>query len=326
MGPPPGFRPERPRRRWFWFGCLPVIVLALGVLAVVVAVASQQRGAQVERSNGTVIPPNTVTTPVPDSSAVTASCAVQQGLVQRDCAIISPPDVEPGERLPVVFLLHGFSDGPVEVRTSGDWANAVVRHRFILVTPTGVAGSWNAGGCCGIAKGTGIDDVSYLGSLIGDIGRRPDVDPDRIFMAGFSNGGMMTYRFLCVGSDLLAGAASVSGSKVIDCAPKTPLPILHVHGTADDTVPYEGGAGPLAALLGSSFPPVPQMIADVVADDGCTGAPAKEAAGQLTTEEWTDCPDGARVRFVTIAGWGHTWPLGGPMNATEELLSFFGIS
>ena len=285
-----------------------------------------QRDATVDRSNGTVLPPNTVTTPVPNSTAVTASCAVQQGFITRDCAIITPPDVAAGTKLPVIFLLHGFGDGPVDVRGSGDWANAVVQHQFMLVTPSGVANSWNAGLCCGIAKGTEIDDVSYLGTLVAEISKRPDVDPDRIFMAGFSNGGMMTYRFLCVGGDRIKAAASVSGTKVIDCKPKRPIPILHIHGTGDETVPYEGGGGPVAALMGVTFPPVPATVDRVAADDGCTGTPTERVDGELTTKEWTGCGDGARVKFITISGWPHQWPLNGPLNATTELLDFFGIT
>jgi polyhydroxybutyrate depolymerase len=326
-GPPPTPVPEPPRkrRRWLWFGCLPVVILVVVIVAVALGVTAYQRNAGVRRSNGTVLPPNTVTTPVPGSDAVTTSCAVQQGLINRDCAIITPPGVPAGTKLPVVFLLHGFGDGPVDVRSTGDWANAVVAHQFMLVTPSGVANSWNAGGCCGIAKGTGIDDTSYLATLVPEIAKRPDADPQRIYMAGFSNGGMMMYRFLCVAGDKLKAAASVEGPRVIDCAPKKPLPILHVAGTADETVPYEGGAGPVAALMGSSFPPTPKMVAEVAADDGCTAPPTKSEAGRLTTEEWDGCAGGSRVRFITIAGWPHEWPLTGPLDATEEVLKFFGI-
>ncbi|MFN8051723.1 MAG: PHB depolymerase family esterase [Acidimicrobiales bacterium] len=323
--PPAPPQPPKARRRWFWWGCLPAVVVVLVVLGVVAALLAYQRDSGVEQSNGTVLPPNTVTTPVPDSTAVTASCAVQQGLITRDCAIITPPDVAAGTKLPVVFLLHGLGDGPVEVRGQGDWANAVVEHRFMLVTPSGVANSWNAGGCCGIAKATGIDDVSYLGSLVADIAKRPDVDPKRIYMAGFSNGGMMVYRFLCVGADLLAGAASVSGTKAIDCAPKRPIPILHIHGTGDETVPYRGGAGLVAALLGASFPPVPTMADGVAEDDGCTAPPTERTDGDVTTKEWSGCADGARVELVSIANWPHQWPLSGSLDATTEVLKFFGI-
>lgn len=321
QAPPP---PRRPRRRWAWFGCLPAVLLAVVLLVVILLLVARQRDGEIERSNGTVLPPNTVTTPVPDSAAVTATCAITQGLITRECAIITPPSVAAGTRLPVVFLLAGLGDGPVEVRGTGDWANAVVARNFMLVTPSGISNSWNAGTCCGIAKATEIDDVTYLSTLIDEISRRPDVDPARIYLAGFSNGGMMVYRMLC-STDRLAGAASVSGTKVVTCPSKKPIDLLHIHGTADDTVPYEGGAGIVATLMGVTFQPVPMMADSLSREEGCSSAPTETRGDGADTEEWDQCSGGTRVRLVTVTGGTHMWPLNGAVDATEEILDFFGI-
>jgi len=319
--PPP---PKR-RRRWLLWGCLPAAVVGLLLLALAAVLVSRQRDGTIDRSDGTVLPPDTVTTPVPGSTAVTSSCNLTQGIVVRECAVILPPGLPEGTRLPVVFLLHGMGDGPGTVRDAGDWTNAVLARRFMLVTPTGFGSSWNAGDCCGIAKATGVDDTSYLATLVDEIGRRPDVDPSRMFVAGFSNGGMMAYRFACV-SDRIAGMASVSGTPVIDCPPKRPLPVLHIHGTADDTVPYEGGSGLVAAIMGVQFAPIETAMDRIATDDGCTAAPSQRTAGELTYRDWSGCGGGARVEFVTIANWTHAWPLTGSLNATDEVLDFFGIT
>lgn len=326
--PPPAWTPPpKQRRRWFWFGCLPVIVLVavLVVVAVVIAVLNRGTG-EIQRSpDGTVLPPSAPTAPVPDSAAVASSCTIQQGIVTRECAIVSPPGVGDGDRLPVVFLLHGFAEGPMDVRNQGDWAAAVVARRFHLVTPQGILGSWNAGSCCGFAANN-HDDVSYLDALVDDISARPDVDPDRIFMAGFSNGGMMAYRYACV-DDRVRAIASVAGTRVADCDPPRPIPILHVHGTGDTTVPYQGGAGPVAAFFGSSFAPVTASLPKIAAGNGCTGAPATaDPADRVSTQVWDDCPGDATVELVTIRGWEHHWPLNGPYDATDGVLDFFGIS
>lgn len=326
--PPPAWSPPpRKRRRWFLFGCLPVIVLValLLVAALVNAVVNRGKG-EIQRSpDGTVVPTSAPTAPVPGTDAIASSCAVQQGIVTRDCAIITPPGLPEGTKLPVVFLLHGFAEGPMDVRGQGDWADTVVARRFMLVTPSGILGSWNAGSCCGFAANN-HDDVGYLDALVDDISKRPDVDPDRIYMAGFSNGGMMTYRYACV-DDRIRAMASVSGTKVTDCAPAAPLPILHVHGTGDTTVPYRGGAGPVAAFFGSSFAPVPTSLERIAAANGCTGGPASRPAGdRVTVDDWGGCPAGAPVELVTISGWEHNWPLNGPYDATSGILDFFGIS
>lgn len=320
--------PPPPRRRWW--GCLPVAIVLVLLLVLALLLLAGNAARQREQSAPTTAVPGPTTpaptSPVPDSEAVASSCTKQEGLIVRECAVISPPDVAAGERLPVVVLLPGLGDSPMGVRTAGDWANAVVEHRFVLVTPAGLFASWNAGACCGIANGTGIDDLGYLATLVAELKQRPDVDPGRVFMAGFSNGGMMVYRYLCLAADSIRAAASVSGPRMIDCAPNRSIPMLHVHGTADETVPYRGGQGLLAAVLGVSFPPVPTMAADFAADDGCTGAPSERTEGAITTEEWTGCGGDARVELVTLQGWTHIWPMNDDVNATRLVLEFFGLA
>ena len=107
----------------------------------------------------------------------------------------------------------------MDVRSQGDWADTVVRRRFMLVTPSGILGSWNAGSCCGFAANN-HDDVGYLDALVDDISQRPDVDPERIYMAGFSNGGMMTYRYACA-DDRIRGIASIAGTNACQNAAST---------------------------------------------------------------------------------------------------------
>lgn len=314
-------------------GCLPVVVVVALLLVAAVLVLASQSEDSADRGSGATTPPSSAplttgpapTSPVPGSDAVASNCPEQSGLIQRDCGVFSPPGVGTGERLPTVVLLPGLGDSPMGVRSSGNWLDAVVDRRLVLVTPGGLFASWNAGACCGLANGTGIDDVSYLATLIDRIKQRPDVDPDRVFLMGFSNGGMMVYRYLCAAADTIEAAASFAGPRMIDCAPNRPISMLHLHGTADETVPYQGGAGLIAALLGVSFSPVPQMAEAFAADDGCATAPVERTEGIVTTRTWTGCGGSAEVQLVTLAGWSHSWPLTPEVNGTDRVLDFFGI-
>ena len=238
--------------------------------------------------------------------------------------IVSPPNVRPGEKLPVVFVLHGFNTTALQERSIGQWDAAVVRDRFMAAFPQGDFNSWNAGGCCGLAKSGSIDDVGYLQTLVTGLRQRSDVDPARVFMVGESNGGMMTYKFLCQHADELAGAASSEGTSVAGCEPNAPIRFLHVHGLADDTVPYNGGQSLIAWVLGVTFTTVPYSVQQLATSEGCQ-APTTHTQGSVTTESWAGCGSGGPVQLVSLAGWGHSWPTGA-YDATSQMLEFFGLA
>ncbi|MEZ5321001.1 MAG: hypothetical protein R2698_02760 [Microthrixaceae bacterium] len=111
---------------------------------------------------------------------------------------------------------------------------------------------------------------------------------------GFSNGGMMVYRFLCSAADRVAAAASVSGTNDAGCEPNGAVSILHIHGTADESVPYRGGASVFSALMGSTFPPVEEAVGATAAAQGCGNEPTVSTLGAVTDRSWTNCRGGAR--------------------------------
>jgi poly(3-hydroxybutyrate) depolymerase len=261
---------------------------------------------------------------IPTVTSACASIPEPFPLAPRSCTIVSPPNVKAGEKLPVVIALHGFATDADQMRGVGQWDAAVVKDRFIAVFPQGELDSWNAGGCCGLAKSGNVDDVGYLQTVLTALRQRPDVDPSRIYMVGASNGGMMTYLFLCSHADELAGAASISGTSVVGCEPNAPIRFLHVHGTADTTVPYDGGQSLISWVLGVTFTSATHSAEQVAKSEGC-GAPSTQTQGVVTTETWTGCGTGGPVQMVSLAGWGHTWPTG-TYDATAQILKFFGLT
>jgi poly(3-hydroxybutyrate) depolymerase len=118
------------------------------------------------------------------------------------------------------FLLPLFSCrlclSRTQDRRSG-WSRLADREGFI-VYPEGIGilgflQHWNAGHCCGKAVEDNWNDVAFIEAAIDGTCRQYAVDKRRIYMIGFSNGGMMTYRFAAERSSLLAAAASVSGAR-----------------------------------------------------------------------------------------------------------------
>src|SRR5690606_2569751 len=87
------------------------------------------------------------------------------------------------------------------------------------------------------------DDIAYLGAVLDEVEAQFHVDPSRIYVMGFSNGGAMSNRVACEMADRVAAVASLSGTNefatAAPCEPARPIPVLHAHGTDDPCWTYE---------------------------------------------------------------------------------------
>ena len=140
---------------------------------------------------------------------------------------------------PLVVALHGALQSADRMRDYSRLEDLADRHGFVVAFGMGVGGSWNAGGCCRPRA----NDVAYLDALLDHAAAQSSfrVDPARVFLTGFSNGGMMALRYACDRAERLAAVAVVSATVLGDCAPTARLDVLAVHGETDTVVPLEGG-------------------------------------------------------------------------------------
>jgi polyhydroxybutyrate depolymerase len=321
--------PGEPRRRR---GCLfralvagSVVVLVLvGLVAAVVLYTRTHQDLALPPSGAPI--PTSPPRPAKASAAMVSVMTLKQGDTDRHVTILTPPDVAPGERLPLVILLHGHAGNAGSIVADGEWQPHIISDRFVLAAPEGISQSWNAGGCCRLATTLGVQDVAWLDAIVADLSARPTVDPSRVFMVGMSNGGMMTYRYLCGHADRLTAAVSVEGTDVAGCTPSRALPLLHIAGTADRVVPYDGGRSTAGAVLASgAFPAVEPSVANIADAAGCAATPTRSRAPGVETRTWSACRRGATVQLVTVDGLQHEWPKGSPYDATSEILRFLGI-
>jgi polyhydroxybutyrate depolymerase len=245
---------------------------------------------------------------------------------ERRALVITKDDGAPGAAgtaRPLVVVLPGLgSNAEFMARISG-WAAAAHEHDLVVAIGQGTGNSFNAGGCCGNAVEDGSDDVAYVDRVIGDVSDNFDVDPARVFLTGYSNGGMMTYRYLCEGSRTLAGAASVAGTNTTSCTPKMNVSFLQVSGSKDPVVPIAGGTSSEAGL--GPFPPVLTSVNDLARADGCPD-PVVRRDPPVTSTRWSPCRDGTTVGFDILAGVEHGYPLAPSYPATERILSFWGVT
>jgi len=141
---------------------------------------------------------------------------------------------------------HGFGGSASDYMQDADMRSLAESDTFILVYPQGscLDGSshWNACPNGGDNK-SDADDFGFVESMINEISSQYNIDIERVYAAGYSNGGMMAYGLANYKSDLIAAVASVSGG-MLDCTGPTshPMPVVHLHGTSDGVLPYNGGS------------------------------------------------------------------------------------
>jgi polyhydroxybutyrate depolymerase len=243
------------------------------------------------------------------------------------------PESLPDGPVPLVVGLHGGAgSGEQFARTSGfdEQADA---GGFIAAYPNGIGvfPVWNGGRCCGVAVSQRVNDVKFIEQMVAAISDQYEIDPDRVFAAGHSNGGIMALRLACE-SSLFRAAGAVAGSLEVDaCAPTSPVSLLLIHGDADTNHPLGGGRG-VDSIADIDFRSVADSMAILAPAMGCSTETATSADGAITTTTWQGCPEGIRVEQQVIAGANHAWPGGGPslvgtpsdaLDATAELWEFF---
>jgi polyhydroxybutyrate depolymerase len=158
-----------------------------------------------------------------------------------------------------------------------------------------------------------VDDVGFITAAVADVGKNVAVDPSRIYATGISNGGMMSYALAC-NTGLFAAIGPDSATQLA-CPSPHPTSVLHIHGTADRMIPYDGSQGIGFAHIDG--PPVPDTNAFWRDVDQC-GTPTVTTDGAVTTST-AACADGRAVELMTVAGGGHEWP----GFATSTMWQFF---
>jgi polyhydroxybutyrate depolymerase len=237
---------------------------------------------------------------------------------ERSYLLYLPASLPSSGSVPVVVALHGGTGWAEQHVSSAHWRDVAEGGAFALVAPDGVgigprqAQTWNGGEgyCCGPAMNQGVDDVGFLVALVDEVALEVDVDRARVFAAGHSNGGIMSYRLACEAADTFVAIGVVAGSLgVDDCTPSRPVSVLHIHGGADENHPYEGGRGS-RSIQPSEFNAVLPGLETMAELNGCATQTTFGVDGPVTVARWTDCGGGALVELRLIADASHAWPGG----------------
>lgn len=251
----------------------------------------------------------------------------------RSVPITLPPAYDGETLMPMIVMLHGYSDFPNYINGYMKIHAQAANYDLIYASPDGIKGPggnnfWDATDACCNFVNSEADDVAFLHSFVIEAMNTLSVDPKRIYFAGHSNGGFMSYRMACEYPNLVAGIASLAGATFRDsddCTPSEPVNILQIHGTADLVIRYNGGS-----TGRSPYPGAMQTIQTWGTYNGCENLINDEAASldldfnvgglDTTVTKFTDYPPGGAVELWTINNGGHS-----PSITTGQNISEFPV-
>lgn len=252
--------------------------------------------------------------------------SIQAGGLTRTFLVTVPPGIDEREDVPLIFVFHGYHGNAETMRsvTRFDNANAVV------VYLDGIGNAWAP---APYAKTTGSQDIAFFEAVREAMIAEFPISPASVFLTGLSNGGGFAAYAACRRPHQVTGIATVSAAYYDDvyhgCSP-IPVKQIDFHGTADDTIHYQGGV-----RYEEPYEAVEDVMSAAARKNHCDPDPAANAIDRRGEElVWQRCD--AQLRHYRMDGGLHLWP-GSPQDgksatgaadgfASREILDFFGVT
>lgn len=238
---------------------------------------------------------------------------------QRLFSFHRPVSVRNAGRLPLVMVLHDGGGSPERMADITLINHLADRDGFMVVYPSAIDRFWNDGR----KKAPGdksIDDVGFLMAVRDRMIKSFNADPQRVYLVGLSEGGMMAMRLACESARGFAAMATVNASMPVDlatrCKPNAQIPAMMIAGTSDPVIPYTGGDVNLFDETAGKVLPVMETADAWRQNNGCAAEmPVRELPDRETSDGsvvrvhgWDKCRAGAVVQLYEIQRGGHTWP------------------
>jgi polyhydroxybutyrate depolymerase len=245
-------------------------------------------------------------------SQTNQTLTLMHGGLQRSYKIYVPASYDVNISAPLLLNLHGYTSDMVEQEVYGDFRGIADTAGFILVHPNGtldLTGNrfWNA------FTNFGVDDIGFLNALVQEVKQNYNINDNKIYSVGMSNGGVMSYILACQANSPFAAVGSVTGSMPVgsfpNCQASRPTPIIQIHGTDDQVLPIGGNA---------QFEPIAQVVDFWVSHNDITlnsatfiELPDINTNDNSTAHQYIYCSDNNKpceVEYFEIQNGGHTWP------------------
>ena len=229
------------------------------------------------------------------TSALMAFCfllpsAAQQkikvGGTEREYKIYVPKNL--GEKRPLLISCHGMNQDAAYQMNMLDIKSVADTAKFVTVFPEGISKSWDL---------DGNRDINFVLALIDKMVDDYDIDRGRVYLSGFSMGGMFTYHAMNRIADRIAAFAPISGYPMGGATAKAgvrPIPIIHTHGTSDDVVTFSNVQSALNVWINHNGCPTTATVTKKY-----------RGASHITRRVWGPGNDGVEVVLMEMANKGH---------------------
>ena len=238
----------------------------------------------------------------------------------REYYVSLPEDTS--KPFPVIINFHGFLSHAMDQQGFSQMDNYAHQNGIGVIYPEGVKRSWNVGK----AILNDENDIGFVNALIDSVSLKYNIDSNRIYACGFSNGGTFSYELICGLSNKIAAFGSVGGNFSINedrlCNIDREIPLIHIHGTRDRLQKYNHSDGDFLSTIESvnywakynQFDiKVVENIEDFHKKDGTTVEKHTYSKNNSNTQV---------IHFKVVKG-GHLW-LGSPIADWLTLRLFFG--
>jgi poly(3-hydroxybutyrate) depolymerase len=253
---------------------------------------------------------------------------------ERPVVLLLPENFDKGNGLLLLVLhLHaarGSEKAPdLDLDASG-YRDLPGKYRVMVAAPRAAFHqtfrifAWNSFFSLAGCDSLNADDVGFLNGLLDELLDTYPIDPQRVYIYGYSSGANMAHRMACSNAERFAGIVAGAGFTLGDpqlCAPSVPISVLQLHSKGDELVLFDGGnIGNFFADPGNSackYPGAVELLTQWADRNGCVGELkfGKKPELDLTTivegKETTVnkvkyCPNGIDVELWSMEGVPHT--------------------
>ena len=211
---------------------------------------------------------------------------------------------------PLILVYPGSGETAVGAIASTDFERVADRVGDVVVFMQGYRSSWDELAGTTYAVKAHIDDVGFTRAVLKALIPLTAYDAKRVALAGFSNGAEMVQTLGCRVAAIIRLIVPIEGEMLSaispSCAPSRSISVYEIHGTADGTIPYQGGVfegdNGLVSVLSASA-----TVARWASLDGCGSLPDLSSSPGFTLKQYRGCSSQVSVTLRTIVGGTHTW-------------------